>query len=163
MSYALRTVLLGGIVSLLVGLSACGGTQKWAAPPDWVLQRPTLSGYYIGVSSASKMQFGADADATAKKRALADMAGQIRVVIESTSILHTTQFQGVAGQNFSERISSASAEDLEEYELIGTYEDATDHWAYYQLSKTTYERIRNQRKMATLEAVSYTHLRAHET
>ena len=81
MSYALRTVLLGGIISLLVGLSACGGTQQWAAPPDWVLQRPTLSGYYIGVSSASKMQFGADADATAKKRALADMAGQIRVVI----------------------------------------------------------------------------------
>jgi hypothetical protein len=151
MSYALRTVLVGGIVSLLVGLSACGGTQKWADPPDWVLQRPTLSGYYIGVSSASKMQFGADADATAKKQALADMAGQIRVVIESTSILHTTQFQGVAGQNFSERISSASAEDLEEYELIGTYEGATDHWAYYRLSKATYERIRNQRKMATLE------------
>ena len=151
MSYALRTILLGGIVSLLVGLSACGGTQKWAAPPDWVLQRPTLSGYYIGVSSASKMRFGADADATAKKRALADMAGQIRVVIESTSILHTTQFQGVAGQNFSERISSASAEDLEEYELIGTYEDATDRWAYYRLSKATYERIRNERKMATLE------------
>ncbi len=151
MSYALRTVLVGGIVSLVVGLSACGGTQKWADPPDWVLRRPTLSGYYIGVSSASKMQFGADADATAKKRALADMAGQIRVVIESTSILHTTQFQGVAGQNFSERISSASAEDLEEYELIGTYEDATNHWAYYRLSKATYERIRNQRKMATLE------------
>ena len=151
MSYAIRIVLFGGIVSLLVGLSACGGTKKWAAPPDWVLQRPTLSGYYIGVSSASKMQFGADADATAKKRALADMAGQIRVVIESTSILHTTQFQGVAGQNFSERISSASAEDLEEYELIGTYEDATDHWAYYRLSKATYERIRNQRKMATFE------------
>ena len=151
MSYTLRTVLVGGIVWLVVGLSACGGTQKWANPPDWVLQRPTLSGYYIGVSSASKMQFGADADATAKKRALADMAGQIRVVIESTSILHTTQFQGVAGQNFSERISSASAEDLEEYELIGTYEDATDHWAYYRLSKATYERIRNQRKMATFE------------
>ena len=151
MSYALRTVLLGGIVSLLVGLSACGGTQKWADPSDWVLQRPNLSSYYIGVSSASKMQFGADADATAKKRALADMAGQIRVVIESTSILHTTQFQGVAGQNFSERISSASAEDLEEYELIGTYEDATDRWAYYRLNKATYERIRNERKMATLE------------
>lgn len=151
MNYAIRTVLLGGIVALLVGLSACGGTQKWADPPDWVAQRPNLSSYYIGVSSASKMQFGADADATAKKRALADMAGQIRVVIESTSILHTTQFQGVAGQNFAERISSASAEDLEEYELVGTYEDATDIWAYYRLNKATYERIRNERKMATLE------------
>ena len=151
MSYAFRTFLLGGIVLLLVGLSACGGTQKWAYPPDWVVQRPTLSSYYIGVSSASKMQFGADADATAKKRALADMAGQIRVIIESTSILHTTQFQGVAGQNFAERISSASAEDLEEYELVGTYEDATDIWAYYRLNKATYERIRTERKMATLE------------
>ena len=117
MSGTIRTMLLGGVVALLVGLSGCGGTQKWAAPPEWVVQRPILSSYYIGVSSASKMQFGTDADATAKKRALADMAGQIRVVIESTSILHTTQFQGVAGQNFAERISSASAEDLEEYEF----------------------------------------------
>ena len=114
-------------------------------------QRPSIPGYHIGVSSANKMQHGADASSTAKQRALADMAGQIRVVIESTSILHTTQFQGVAGQNFSERITSASAEDLEGYELIGTYENATDVWAYYRLSKATYERIRNERKMATLE------------
>lgn len=132
-------------------MSGCGGAQKWAEAPDWVAQRPSIPGYYIGVSSANKMQHGADASSTAKQRALADMAGQIRVVIESTSILHTTQFQGVAGQNFSERITSASAEDLEGYELIGTYENATDVWAYYQLSKATYERIRNERKMATLE------------
>lgn len=132
-------------------LSGCGGSQKWAEAPDWVAQRPSIPGYYIGVSSANKMQHGADASSTAKQRALADMAGQIRVVIESTSILHTTQFQGVAGQNFSERITSASAEDLEGYELAGTYENATDVWAYYRLSKATYERIRNERKMATLE------------
>jgi hypothetical protein len=140
-----------GFVLLMATLSGCGGTQKWADPPDWVAQRPSIPGYYIGISSANKAQFGDEASSTAKKRALADMAGQIRVVIESTSILHTTQFQGVAGQNFSERISSASAEDLEEYELAGTYEDANDQWAYYRLSKATYERIRNERKMATLE------------
>lgn len=151
MSSAIRIWLSCAAGYAVIGLSACSGTQKWADTPDWVRQRPTLSSYYIGVSSASKIQFGADADATAKKRALADMTSQIRVVIESTSNLHTTQFQGVAGQNFSERISSASAEDLEEYELVGTHEDATDNWAYYRLSKATYERIRNERKMATLE------------
>lgn len=132
-------------------LSGCGGAQKWAEAPDWVGHRPSIPGYYIGVSSANKMQHGAEASSTAKQRALADMAGQIRVVIESTSILHTTQFQGVAGQNFSERITSASAEDLEGYELMGTYENATDVWAYYRLSKATYERIRNERKSATME------------
>ncbi|MBO74638.1 MAG: hypothetical protein CMD33_05140 [Flavobacteriales bacterium] len=154
MSSAVRTWLFCAAVYAVIGLSACSGTQKWADPPDWVLQRPTRSSHYIGVSSASKVQFGADADATAKKRALADMAGQIRVIIESTSVLHTTQFKGVAGQNFSERISSTSAEDLEEYELVATHEDATDNWAYYRLSKATYERIRNERKMATLEVAS---------
>ena len=151
MSCAIRTVLLGGIVSLLVGFSACGGAKNWTDPPEWVMHRPVSSSYYIGVSSASKTQYGEDANATAKKRALADMAGQIRVSIKSTSTLITTQFKGIAGQNFAEQISSASAEDLEGYEQVGTYEYATDFWAYYRLSKAKYERIRNERKMARLE------------
>lgn len=139
--------------SLLVAgtWSGCSGAKQWAEAPDWVTSRPSLPGYYIGISSAGKSQYGEDAAATAQQRALADLSGQIRVVIESTSILHTTQFQGVAGQNFSERIKSASTEDLEGYELIGSYENETDHWAYYRLSQATYERIRQERKRAVLD------------
>ena len=134
-------------IFVLVG---CSGTQKWAEPPPWVNQRPTVPAHYIGISSANKAQYGSDASATARKRALAELSGQIRVVIESTSILHTTQFQGIAGQNFSERIQSASTEDLEGYELVGEYENDSEIWAYYRLNMATYERIRNERKLATL-------------
>jgi hypothetical protein len=149
----LRGKAYGWVWTLLAAgvLSGCAGTNQWADPPDWVSTRPALPGYYIGISSASKAQYGEDAAATAQKRALADLSGQIRVVIESTSILHTTQFQGVAGQNFSERIQSASTEDLEGYELVASYENETDQWAYYRLNQATYERIRQERKRAVMD------------
>lgn len=149
----LRSAAYGWVWALVVAgvLSGCAGTNQWADPPDWVTTRPALPGYYIGISSASKAQHGEDAAATAQKRALADLSGQIRVVIESTSILHTTQFQGVVGQNFSERIQSASTEDLEGYELVASYENETDQWAYYRLNQATYERIRQERKRAVMD------------
>ena len=145
-----RPLLLSFCIAWVFLLTGCSATQKWAEPPAWVNQRPAVPGHYIGISSANKAQYGQDASGTARKRALAELSGQIRVVIESTSILHTTQFQGVAGQNFSERIRSASTEDLEGYELMGEYENDTEIWAYYRLNKATYERIRQERKLAIL-------------
>ena len=70
--------------------------------------------------------------------------------IESSSILHTTQFQGITGQSFEERIKSAATEDLEGYELVGRYENETEIWAYYRLNKATYQRILEERKAADL-------------
>lgn len=133
-------------------LSACSGTKELAEPiPAWVEQRPQVPGYYIGVASANKIQFPADAAERAQRQALAELAGQIRVSIDSKSVLHSSQFQGIAGQRFSETITSSSAEDLEGYERVGYYENESDVWTYYRLSQSTYERIRNERKSAAME------------
>jgi hypothetical protein len=140
-----------GIVLLLLILNGCAGANQWTEAPAWINERPRISSDYIGIASASKNQFDADAFGTAQKRALAELAGQIRVTIETTSILHTTQFQGVAGQNFSENIKSAATEELEGYELEGRYENETEIWAYYRLNKATYQRILAERKAADME------------
>ena len=97
----LRVQTYIGIGLLLLVLTGCAGANQWGETPAWVNERPRVNNDYIGIASASKNQFAADAFGTAQKRALAELAAQIRVTIESTSILHTTQFQGVAGQNFS--------------------------------------------------------------
>ncbi len=142
-----------GVVALaaLLLVNGCAVSKKWGEVPIWIGERPRMTSEYIGIASASKTQFGVDAFGAAQKRALAELAGQIRVTIESSSILHTTQFQGIAGQNFSERIKSTSAEDLEGYELVGRYESETDIWAYYRLSKAKYQRILAERKASDLE------------
>lgn len=147
----LRVQTYIGIGLLLLVLTGCAGANQWGEIPAWVNERPRVNNDYIGIASASKNQFAADAFGTAQKRALAELAAQIRVTIESTSILHTTQFQGVAGQNFSENIKSAATEDLEGYELVGRYENETEIWAYYRLNKATYQRILAERKAADLE------------
>ena len=139
-------------VAAIALISGCSGTKELAEPvPDWVQQRPQIPGYYIGVASASKLQFPADASERAQRQALAELAGQIRVSIDSKSVLHSTQFQGIAGQSFSETITSSSAEDLEGYERVGYYENESDVWTYYRLSQSTHERIRKERKTAALE------------
>ncbi len=133
-------------------LNACAGSKDIAEPlPAWVENRPQIQGYYIGVANASKIQFPFDAAERAQRSALAELAGQIRVSIDAKSVLHSSQFQGIAGQSFSETITSSSVEELEGYERMGYYENKTDIWTYYRLSQSTYERIRSERKTAALQ------------
>ncbi len=140
------------VLAGIVLLSGCTGSKELAESfPDWVQSRPQIPGYYVGVASASKLQFPADASERAQKQALSELAGQIRVSIDSKSVLNSTQFQGVAGQSFSETITSSSAEDLEGYERVGYFENENEVWTYYRLSQATYDRIRKERKTAALE------------
>lgn len=131
--------------------TACSGPREIVAPaPNWVAERPEISGYYIGIASAPIALHGERTAEIAQRQALADLARQIRVQIESNSVLHTTQFQGIAGQNFSETIASSVAEDLEGYERVDTYESETEIWTYYRLNRATFERIRAERKTAAM-------------
>lgn len=139
------------LMAVALVMTQCAGNKQWAEPPAWVSDRPNIPGYYTGIASANKIQHGEDAKNMARNRALSDISSQIRVVIESTSILNMTQYQGISGENFSENIKSVSSEDLEGYELIEEYENGTDVWVYFRLSEATYKRIRNERKKATLD------------
>jgi hypothetical protein len=144
--------LLVGLIWISLATFGCSGSKKLVEPiPDWVLNRPNIPGYYIGVASADKSSNPTNAAEVAQRQALSELAGQIRVKIEAKSVLHTTQFQGIAGQNFSEEIQSSSAEDLEGYERVGFYETEEEVWTYYRLSKLEYKRIRNERKSAAMD------------
>lgn len=143
-----------GFVFLLTILifGGCNGPKNLVDPlPDWIQQRPQVPGHYIGIASASKIQFPQDAAERAQQSALAELSAQIRVSIDSKSILNSSQFQGFAGQTFSETITSSSVEDLEGYERVGYFESQTDVWTFYRLNQITYERIRGERKAAALE------------
>lgn len=143
--------MMRAVVAVLAVLVAAGcGVKKPAAVPlpVWASARPQLPGYYIGIASASKDQHPYDAMDAAKKRALADLATEIRVRVESNSALQTSQHNDLVSQQFRQNISSTSAENLEGYELVGSHEDGNEAWAYYRLSRATWERILAERRAA---------------
>ncbi len=150
----LRFACRCGWMAVAVGalwLSGCVAQKPAPQPePTWVKQRPMSPGYYIGVASASKQQYPFDALDMAQKRALSDLAGQISVRVEASSVLETAQRNDRVSEQFSQRIRSSSEEDLAGYELMGTFETKTDAWAYYRLSIVVYERIQQERKAAAM-------------
>lgn len=116
-------------------------------PPEWVQRKPQSPHYYIGVSSASK--HGATPDEyiqSAQQRALGDLAASISVNIESSSFFTVMETNNLIYENYSRDILASTSKELEGYELVDSWEDNSNYWVYYRLSRDKYHRIREQRK-----------------
>ncbi len=131
-------------------LAGCGGSKKivttFPPAPAWVKTRPTSSGYYIGIGSASKTADLNQTQQTAKQNALADMASDISINISTNSVLSTFESNSSFSEDFSKTIKALAEQDLEGYETVGNYEDLNNYWVYYRLSKADYQRIKEERK-----------------
>lgn len=118
-------------------------------PPDWVSQRPVSSSKYIGIGVASKIG-NPNYQFEAKKNALYDLTSEIKVNISSNSMLYSVQNDNQFSQSFNSYINLKSVEDIEGYQLIGTYENDKQYWVYYQLDKQEYLDRKNQKKKNTI-------------
>ena len=139
------------VILVLVALG-CKGKQPAvqtpvsteAARPTWVGSRPVTSGYYVGIGLANKNR--PDAQETAKKNALNDLASEISVTVEGNSLLYTLDRKSTFDESFTSTIKTSSAELLEGFELVDTYENNSEYWTYYRLSKAEHARIKAERK-----------------
>jgi len=114
--------------------------------PAWLKGETTMRGYYTGIGRAAK-------DGTnnyiqvARKSALEDLISQIRVTVSSTSVLQTVEENR---KDFRERyeqiIQTTAADDIEEFEEAGSYEDEHHYWVLYRLSVARYQEIKEARK-----------------
>ena len=140
-------------------LSCC--SPKVVAPdpeslkPEWLKSQPFLSGYYTGIGHSRK-DGSNNYVQSAKKSALDDLVSQIKVNVSGTSIL--SQFE--ADKKFTERyeqiIQTTTAEEIEEFELVDAWEDASNYWVYYRLSIARYRQIKEEQKRnATILATDY--------
>ena len=148
----------GSISALIVIilLSACSSTGKVVAPvaPAWTTDRPILHGQYVGIGSAHKPATELEPGAalrTAKERAVADLASEISVRVESESLLESLSKNGVINERFQSSIRSSSDAHLEGYQLIDSYDDGTRIHVYYRLSKAEYAARRAAHKSSALE------------
>ncbi len=114
-------------------------------PPDWVSQRPVSSSKYIGIGVASKIG-NPNYQFEAKKNALYDLTSEIKVNISSNSMLYSVQNDNKFSQTFNSLVNLKSVENIEGYQLVGTYENDKQYWVYYELDKQEYLRQKEQKK-----------------
>ncbi|HCT30351.1 MAG TPA: hypothetical protein DIW31_06380 [Bacteroidales bacterium] len=142
--------ILALIVTLALLAGGCGTTKKiektYPPAPSWVKNRPVSSEYYVGVGSAKKTLDMNQTMQTAKQNALADMASDISVNISSNSILSTFDYNQNFSEDFTKTVKAQAEQDLEGYETVGNYEDQGNYWVYFRLSKTAYQKIKEERR-----------------
>jgi len=135
-----------------LALVGCKGSQQVQAPPpppqdtrpEWVRSRPMSSAYYIGIGLGSKAR--GDAQESARKNALDQLAQEISVRVEGNSLLFTADGRNRFDETFTSTIRTTTSEQLEGYELVDSWEGATEYWMYYRLSKSEHARLKAERK-----------------
>lgn len=130
---------------------SCASTKTLPPKPDWLTSRPVSTMNYIGIGSAPISSNVNDYQQIAKKNALNDLAGEISINISNASFLNKLAVNDVFNETFDSRTQTSTNENLEGYTLIGTFEDKTNYWAYYSLSKSTYLSLKQQRIQKALD------------
>lgn len=107
-----------------------------AQEPEWVSNRPNSSLHYIGIAPAAKNN--TSYQKIAKRNALNDLLSEIRITIQSVSILNQLDKNGKFNEEFESTIKSTVADEIENLELVDTYQDEENYWVYYRILKTEY-------------------------
>jgi hypothetical protein len=134
----MKTVLYAALILVL------WTSQSFAQQPDWIINRPNSSLHYIGISSAEKTN--SNYQKIAKKNALDDLLSEIRVTIQSVSILNQMDNNGEFKEEYQSIIKSTVADEIENLELVGTYEDQTHYHVYYRILKEEYANQKQRNK-----------------
>ncbi len=126
-----------------------------ALKPSWLKSLPLQSGYYTGIGHSRK-------DGTnnyiqsAKKSALDDLVSQIKVNVSSTSIFNQLEVGNKFHEQYEQIIQTTAADEIEEFEIVDVWEDASNYWVYYRLSISRYRQLKEEQKRnATILATDY--------
>lgn len=83
---------------------------------------------------------------SAKKSALEDLVSQIKVNVSSTSLLTQIDNNKEFQEKYEQIIQTTAADEIQEFEQAGAWEDDLNYWVYYKLSKQRYKEIKDQQK-----------------
>jgi hypothetical protein len=145
---------------LLFALLSCKGSQPVAKPgesavntgaerPSWVRSRPVGDAFYIGIGRAVKSL--PEPHETARKNALNELASEISVTIEGNSLLHSFERRNQFDETFTSTIKTRTNEQIEGFEQVDAWENDTEYWVYYRLSKGEHARLKAARKQRAID------------
>jgi hypothetical protein len=121
----------------------------------WLKTEPYQDGYYTGIGHSTK-DGSNNYIQEAKKSALDDLVSEIKVNVSSTSVLSSTEVDRKLQEQYEQIIKTTATDDIEEFELVDAWEDASNYWVYYRLSISRYRQIKEEQKRnATTLATNY--------
>ena len=93
-----------------------------------------------------------DADYVQKAthNALADIASQIAIKVETNSLLHTVDVDGHSREMFEEKIRGSLTGWIEGHKLKDSYQSGTTYYVYYTLDKATYKKNAEAKRNAAI-------------
>ena len=142
------------LLFLLILFVSCTAKKKAAEleaqKPDWVKQKPYITGYFTGVGYVKKIGTSAEYTAKARQAALADMAEEISSNISSTSVLHTIETQYGKSETFDQKIEVSTNDYFEGFEPVDSYETNDSYWVYFKIEKSTYHEMKEKKKQEAI-------------
>lgn len=142
---------------LLTVLVACSPKvqQPVESKPAWLSAKPSQPGYYTGIGHSTKTGTNNYVQ-EAKKTALEDLVSEIKVNVSSSSVLSTFEDNNEFREQYEQIIKTTAADEIEEFEQAGAWEDDNNYWVYYRLSIQRYKQIKEeQRRNAVILATDY--------
>lgn len=123
--------------------------------PGWLSSKPSQPSYYTGIGKGTKGGTN-NYIQEAKKSALEDLISEIKVNVSSSSVLSTFEDDKAFKEQYEQIIQTTAADEIEEFEQMGSWEDENNYWIYYRLSKARYKEIKDEQKRnAVILATDY--------
>jgi hypothetical protein len=120
-------------------------TDLQNSKPAWLSAKPDQSFYYIGIGRGIKTGTANYLQA-AKKSALEDLVSEIKVNVSGTSTLSQIDANKEFQEKYEQIIKTTAADEIEEFELVDSWQDERNYWVYYRLSKQRYKEIKDEQK-----------------
>lgn len=127
-------------------LASCA-SHKANKKPTWVNQRPVNDAFYVGVGIAQKNNNTQNYQQAAKKEALNDLISEIKVNVSSNSVLQSLQNNAEFKQQFESLVKITALNEIENYEVVDSWENAEYFWIYMRLNKSQYAEMHRKRMM----------------
>ncbi|WP_439184358.1 LPP20 family lipoprotein [Carboxylicivirga taeanensis] len=137
-------------------LCSCSSKKKEAellelSKPEWLKNRPMSSTYFYGIGISPKVGGAVFYEGKAKEKALADLSQQISTKISSEQNLYRMEDNSGVYEYYQSRVKAQSQQFLEGYELLDSWEDLTNYYTFYRLSKSEFYARKKQRKAEALQ------------
>lgn len=129
----------------------CASKKPIIVKPNWVANRPNNPEFYIGIGITPKVGLINQYQQTAKNNALKDLVSEISVNVSNSSFLYKLSVNDALKETYDSKTLVTANEFVEGYELVSTFEDESNYWVYYQLSKQKYQELKRQRIQKALD------------
>ncbi len=148
--------ILTTIAISLALFCSCSSKKKEAellelSKPEWLKSRPVSSSYFYGIGISPKVGGSLFYVEKAKEKALADLSKQISTKISSEQSLYRMEDNKGVYEYYQSRVRARSEEFLEGYEYVDKWEDLSNYYTFYRLSKSEFYARKEQRKKDALQ------------